>query len=135
MNLATASASAALAAVTTLLNGGTLVFYSGTQPITPETALSGNTALVTFTFAATAFGAPSFSSPNEQATATFSASSVSPTAQGTATFARGLASNGTTVVADFTVGTTGTDIIIGNTGVQTGVPVTISSFILKVPAV
>lgn len=63
--------------------------YNNPQPATPETALAGtNTALCTFTFSATAFGAPNFSSPNDAATASFSATSVTPGANGTVTFAR-----------------------------------------------
>jgi hypothetical protein len=122
MNLATAAAAAALDAVKALCNSGTLVFYSGTQPSTPETALSGNTALVTFTFSATAFGADSFSGGNEQTTASFAATSVAPSSSGTA------------VVMDLTIGTSGTDIVIGSTTISTGVNVTLSSFVLKLPA-
>lgn len=39
-------------AVADQLGGGTLVAYSGTPPVGPNEALSGNTALATFTFAA-----------------------------------------------------------------------------------
>lgn len=135
MNLSTSAAAAALDAVKALYNSGTLVFYSGTQPTTPETALSGNTALVTFTFSATAYGSDSFTSGNEQATASFVSSSVAPTASGTATFARAFQSNGTSVIADYTIGTSGTDITIGSTSINTGVNVSLSSLLLKIPAV
>lgn len=104
MNAAQAAVSAALSAFDALLNSGTLVFLSGTQPATPETALSGNTTLCTATYSATAFGTPSYSSPNMQATASFTAGSYTPSTAGTSTFARAYESNGTTVVADFTVG-------------------------------
>jgi hypothetical protein len=137
MNLATAAASAALSAVNTLLNGGSLIIYSGTMPATPETALSGNTALATFTFSASAFGSNSFSGGNEQATASFTASSVTPSANGTATFARALQSNGTSVVADYTVTATGGggDITFGTTSFQTTVQAQITSFLHQLPAV
>lgn len=135
MNVATATASAMLSAIDTLLNSGTLVIYSGTMPTTPETALSGNTALVTFTFAATAFGAASYSNPTEQATASFVSTTVSPAAGGVATFARAFKTDGTTVVADYTVGTTSQDIVLGNATIQTGVPVTMNSFKHTLPAV
>lgn len=134
MNLATASANAALQAVLSLHNSGTLKIYSGTQPSTPETALSGNTELVTFTFSATAFGSQSFSGGYQQASASFMASSVNPDASGTASFARAYKSDGTTVIGDLTVGTSGTDIIIGSTSVQTGTNCSIT-FTLKMPAV
>lgn len=134
MNAAQNTVSIGLAAMNALLNSGTLVFYSGTMPSSPETALSGNTALVTFTFAATAFAAPSYSAGYEQAAATFVASSVAPSSAGTAAFARAFKSDGTTVVADYTVGTSGTDIVIGNTSIQMGVNVSITSFLNKMPA-
>ena len=71
-----------------LYNGASLVFYTGTQPATPETALAANTALATFTFSNPAFGTPAFTSPNVASTATFVANSVTPGASGTVTFAR-----------------------------------------------
>lgn len=136
MNLATAAASAAMTAVNTLLNGGSLIIYSGTQPATPETALSGNTALATFTFSATAFGANSFTGGNEQATASFVASSVTPSANGTATFARALQSNGTTVVADYSVTATGGggDITFGTTTFNTAIQAQLTSFLHQLQA-
>jgi hypothetical protein len=185
MNFASNGATWGLSQLLPLFNGGNLVMYNNPQPATPETALAGtNTALCTFVFAATAFGAPSFSSPNDAATASFVASSVTPGASGTVTFARAtlksvtwtinatyatlytIAANsanfyvltkagtaaasggpsGTTnavtdnscqwayysttatqnaVLADFSVGTSATDIIIGSTSVTTTVQVTI----------
>ena len=103
MNASQALVSAGLAAAAATLNGGSLIFYSGAMPATPETALSGNTALCTATYSATAFGTPTFTSPNMVATASFSASSFTPTATGNCTFARGLTS-GSAACADFTVG-------------------------------
>ncbi len=135
MNFAKNTASVALAAACALLNGGTLTIYSGTMPTNPETALSGNTALLVYTFSSTALGAPSYTSPNEMAAASFVASSVNPSATGTASFARCVKSDGTTVVMDLTVGTTATDIILGSTAIVLGTPVALSSFALGVPAV
>lgn len=103
MNTAQNTASTAVAAAGALSNSGTLVLLSGTMPATPETALSGNTTLATGTFAATAFGTPSFSGGNMQATATFTGN-VNPAVNGGATFARHYKSDGTTVIADYTVG-------------------------------
>ena len=137
MNAAQATVSAALAAADALLNSGMLTIYSGTMPTSPETALSGNTALVTFTFAASAFAAPTYSSPNMQSVGSFTETTESPLASGTATFARAYKSDGTTAVADYTVTATGGggDITLGNTGIQTGVPVTLNSITHKMPAV
>jgi len=93
MNLAQISAAQALQNVTNLLDGGTLQFFSGTAgtigPATPESATTG-TLLATFTFANPAFGAASFSSPNEQLTANFVSSTVTPVASNTVGYARAL---------------------------------------------
>jgi hypothetical protein len=104
LNPSQSMVSAGLSASCATLNGGTIVLMSGTMPASPETALSGNTSLCTGTYSATAFGAPSFSTPNMVATASFTAGSYTPSAAGTATFARAYASNGTTAESDFTVG-------------------------------
>ena len=131
--IAQASASASVAALAALMNNGTLVMYSGTQPANPDTALSGNTALATFTFAAAAFGTPALSSGNMKASATFVNATVTPVASGTATFARAFQSNGTTVVGDFTVGTSATDVIIASTTVVTTTNLNCTSFYIQQP--
>jgi len=135
MNLAQASSSAALAAVGALCNNGTLKFYTASMPASPETAVAAQTLLATFTFSASAFGAPTYSSPNETMAASFVASSVTPAANGTVAWARAFKSDGTTVVADFTVGTSASDILVASTTISTSVPMTISSFNLTQPAV
>lgn len=135
MNNARATATAGLNAMNALCNGGTLIIYTGSMPTTPQTALSGNTALATFTFSATAFGAPAYSGGFMVSNASFASNSVNPSASGTASFARVFGSDGTTVVNDLTVGTTGTDLIIGSTSINTGVPVTASSLVSRMPAV
>ena len=56
LRLSTLAANAAIGAVATQQNTGTLKIYSGTIPATGDTAVSG-TLLVTYTFAATAYGA------------------------------------------------------------------------------
>lgn len=104
MNTAQNTASVALAAAGALSNSGSLVLLTGTQPATPETALSGNTTTCTATYSATAYGSPSFSGGNMQATASFSAGSFAPIANGAVTFARAYKSDGTTVTADYSVG-------------------------------
>ena len=134
MNASQSGVGAALAAFCALHNNGSLQFFSGTQPATPETALSGNTLLCTATYSAAAFGAPAFSTPNMEAVASFTAANFDPVATDVCTFARAYEADGTTVLADYTVGTTGTDIIIGNTTIQTGVPLAVTQTI-KMPAV
>ena len=173
-----AAAYSSLFWLNTLYNNGSIVFYSGTQPASPETALSGNTALATWTLSATAFAAPAFSAGAQSAAASFVASSVAPSNSGTVTFARATppawagstaytrgscvsnggnlyqciiagtsaasgGPSGTTnsitdgtvtwqylasgpALVDYTVGTSGTDIIVGNTSIQTGTNVSLS---------
>lgn len=133
MNLAQVPGSTGLAAITALLNSGTLVMYSGSQPATPETALSGNNVLATWTFTSSAFAAPSFGSGNETALANFAAASVAPTANGTVSFARAFKSGGTVPVADFTVSTSGADINLGSITISTGTNVDLSSFSISLP--
>jgi hypothetical protein len=130
-NLAQVSGSAAVAAITALAGSGTLCFYSGAQPSTAETALSGNTMLVQFTFNSTAFGAPAVSGGYSKATASFVSATVTPAASGTVTFARMWKSDGVTSLGDFTVGTSATDIIIASTGISTSTSVNLSSFVLQ----
>jgi hypothetical protein len=127
MNVAQATAGAMLSAGDALMNGGTLVWYNGTQPATPETALSGNTVVATFTFQTPAFGTPAFSGGLMKATASFvSASAVASATGNPVTFARAYASNGTTAVQDYTIGTTGTDIIVATTNIPSGTTVTLT---------
>ena len=103
MNTAQNTASVALAAACALSNNGSLVLLSGAMPATPEAALSGNTTLATATYAATAFAAPTFSGGNMQAAGSFTGN-VNPVANGGCTFARQYKADGTTVIADYTVG-------------------------------
>jgi hypothetical protein len=96
-----------------LLSGGSLVIYSGPQPVTPATALSGNTPLATFTFQTlTPFNFP-VSLPNyTYSSALFVSQSVAPSNVGTATFAR--ASMITTVWVINTAYTAWTSIVTAN---------------------
>ena len=179
-NVGQDSAYAALFWMDQLFNNGTISFYSGTMPSTPETAVNtaSNTLISTWTFGATAFSAPSFSGGAQTAAATFTASSVSPVNSANVSFARAIppawggsvgysrgsgvtnggnvyqctvagtsaASGGPTgttnsivdntvtwqyvgpgpALIDYTVGTTGTDIIVGTVTVVTGTTISLS---------
>lgn len=122
--LADATVNAQANALATLLNSGYLRIYSGTQPATADTALSGNTLLAELRFNATA--APSASS----GLLTFNAitSDSSADASGTATFFRCFKSDGTTVVMDGSVGTSGTNLVMATTTITAGQTVSCSSF-------
>jgi hypothetical protein len=91
----TAKANADITSVGTNCN---LTIYSGTRPATPDSALSGNTALCAFSMGAgVAFGT---AASGVITVNTFPSATISAT--GTATFAR-LTSSGGTAVADFDV--------------------------------
>jgi hypothetical protein len=170
-----------------------LTMYSGTMPATPETALSGNTALVAWTFNTTGpfTSPPTFGSSKMTAAANLVASSVNPTSNGTVVFARCvittsawavstayaygtirsnsgnnylcvgagtsagsggptttvegitdgtvtwnyIGSTTSTVLSDYTVGTSASDIIVGTTTISVGTNVNISSFTQSIPVV
>jgi hypothetical protein len=123
--LATATRNAELDAITTRVGAsGLLKIYSGTQPADANTALSGNTLLSTLTLNAT------FAPASSGGVLTLNAitQDSSAAATGTATFARMYKADGTTVIGDFTVGTSGADINLNTTSIVTGGPVSCSSF-------
>lgn len=107
-----------------LLNNGYLRIYSGTQPATADTALSGNTLLAELRFGATAFGATSAGVMTANAITADSSADAS----GTATFFRALKSDGTTAIMDGTVGTATANLIIATTTITAAQTVSCSSF-------
>lgn len=109
-----------------VLNSGFFRVYSGTRPATPDTALSGNTLLAELTFGATAFAAATGGTK----TANAIGATTNAAATGTATFFRAFQSNGTTAVADGTVGTSATDAIINSVAIQAATTVSCSSFVI-----
>lgn len=102
-----------LDALTDNANSGKLRIYSGTRPTNADTALSGNTLLAELTMNATSAGSAS----GGVWTANAIASDSSADATGTASFARLLQSDGTTALADFSVGTSGTEVVISTTSI------------------
>lgn len=108
--------------VATQIGGGTLIVYSGTAPAGPNEALSGNTALATFTFsAAGSQGSPSAGSMN----LAFAATTVTAAASATATFFR-IANSGATALIQGTVATSGGDFNLSSTAITSGDNVTIT---------
>ena len=105
---------------TNYLNLGTLTIYSGTQPLNADTALSGNTALATFTLPATV-------GTNLNGVITFNAiTNVTAGASGTATFFR--ITNGANTLGDGTVNTSGADLNLVTTAISSGATISISAF-------
>jgi hypothetical protein len=92
-----------LNAIRASFNSCQIRVYSGTRPTDANTALSGNTLLAQLTGNATCF--PSTSTGILTANAITSDSAAD--AGGTASFVRVLASDGTTVLGDFSVSASG----------------------------
>lgn len=104
------AANAAANAMTALLNGGTIVFYDGSQPASVATEITSQSLLASATFSNTAFGSAS----NGVATANAITGSAIVTSGNCAWF-RAYKSDGTTAVWDGTVGTANADCIVPTT--------------------
>lgn len=116
---------ASMDALTVLLNSGFLEIFTGSQP-----ALGGSltgTLLVTLTFGGTAFAASSASGGTVTATANAITSGTAG-ATGTAAYFALLKTDGTTVVATGTVGTSAADLILSSTSIGSGATVSCSGF-------
>jgi hypothetical protein len=122
--LSNAAASAAADAVCVLANNGFIDIYDGAQPTNADTAVGAQVKLARLTFGATAFGAAS----NGVATANAIGSDASADATGTAAWFRVLKTDGTTVLWDGSVGTSGSNININSTAIQSAAAVSCSSF-------
>lgn len=127
--LANATATAAADAVVDLLDNGYLRIYDGTQPADANTAVSTQNLLAELRFGAPAFGAAS----NGVATANAITADSSANATGTASWFRALASDGTTVVFDGSVGTASADLILNSTAIQSGAEVSVDSMTYTQP--
>jgi hypothetical protein len=128
MKTSIVSRNAELDALATLLNNGYLRIYSGAQPATPETAASG-ILLAELRFGATAFGAASAG----VITANTITADSGADATGTAGYFRTLKSDGTTAVYDGSVGTSGSDLNLNSTAIQSGAEVSITSLTVTLP--
>jgi hypothetical protein len=130
---ADATVIAGIDAVTLLLNSGKLEIYTGTQPTDANTALGAQTLLSTLTFGSTAFVSPAVASGSAgskivTATANTITSDTSAAATGTAAWFRAFKSDGTTVVMDGSVGTSGADLNLNTLSIVTGATVSCTSF-------
>lgn len=129
LRLTNAAVNAEADAFSDLLDNGYLRIYSGTQPATADTALSGNTLLAELRFSATS--APAASA----GVLTFSTitSDTTADATGTATFFRTFKSDGTTAVHDGSVGTSSADLVLNSVAIQAGAQVDVTSLTHTVP--
>jgi hypothetical protein len=129
MKIKTTVRNAQLNALTARLDNGYLRIYSGTKPADADAALAGNTLLAELRFGATAFAAAS----GGAATANAISADTSANATGTASFVRLFESDGSTVVADLTVGTSGADLNLNSLSISSGIQVQVTSFVLTQP--
>ena len=102
-------------------SGSIIHIYQGTQPTNANTAISGQTLLVSLTISG-GFGTDS------NGTLTLgTVTDGTAVATGTAEFFRITKSDNTTVIMDGSVGTSSADMILDNTSIATGQTVSITS--------
>lgn len=102
-------------------SGAIIRIYEGTQPSNANTAISGQTLLVSLTISG------SFGTDSNGTITLSSVSNGTAVATGTGQFFRIVKSDGTTVVMDGSVGTSSADMILNNTSIANGQTVSISS--------
>ena len=102
-------------------SGAIIHIYDGTQPSNANTAISGQTLLVSLTISG------SFGTDSNGTITLSSVTNGTAVASGTAQFFRITKSDGTTVVMDGSVGTSSADMILNNTSIANGQTVSISS--------
>lgn len=124
--LSNAAVNAEVDALAALLNTGYLRIYSGSQPTDADTAIGAQVLLAELRFGATAFGAASVG----VAIANAITQDSSADATGTAAWFRALKSDGTTVVMDGSVGTSGANLNLNSVAISSGAAVAVSSFTL-----
>ena len=116
---------ARLAAITSGIgNAGTLKIYDGTQPASPDTAVSTQVLLSTHT-CGTPF-APASTSAHPSVLTANAIGSATAGNTSTATWFR-LASSGGTAVVDGSVGTASADLILNSTSITSGQTVSITA--------
>ena len=117
-------------ALSDLLDNGYLRIYDGTQPANANTAITTQVLLAELRFNATA--APAASGGVLTMNSITQDSSANNT--GTATWFRALKSDGSTVVFDGSVGTSGCDLNLGSTSITSGASVAVTSMTFTVSA-
>jgi hypothetical protein len=122
--LANAQASRAADAVCVRCNNGYLRFYDGAQAADADTAVGAQVLLAELRWNATAFAA----AVNGAAAANAITPDSSANATGTASWFRALESDGTTVVFDGSLGTSGANMNINSTAIQSGAAVSVSAY-------
>jgi len=127
-NLSNLGANDGADAIAAHLDDGYLRIYNGSQPATADDALSGQTLLAELRFGNPAFAAASGGVANANAITPDSSAN----ATGTASWYRCLKSDGTTVICDGEIGTSGSDINMNSTSIQAGAEVSVTGFALSI---
>jgi len=112
-----------------LFDNGYLRIYDGTQAATADTAVGAQVLLAELRFAATGIA----TSVNGLLTAAALTADSSANASGTATWYRALKSDGTTVICDGSVGTSGCDLNLNSVAISSGAAVSVTSFTHTIP--
>jgi hypothetical protein len=126
------AAKAAVDALAALANSGKLRIYDGAQPTDANTAVGAQVLLAELSLSSTAFGAAvaSGSAGSKVVTATAATITDDSTADasGTAAWFRVVKSNGTSVVFDGSVGTSGADLNLATVAIVAAADVAVTSF-------
>ena len=130
LKISTTATNAQADALSDLLDNGYLRIYDGAQPANANTAITSQVLLAELRFNATA--APAASGGVLTMNSITQDSSANNT--GTATWFRALKSDGSTVVFDGSVGTSGSDLNIGSTSITLGASVAVTSMTFTVSA-
>lgn len=131
MKTSAAARNAGLDAECDLLNNGYLRIYGGGsgEPSTPETAVTDQTLLAELRFGNPAFAAASSGSK----TANAITGDADGNADGVAAWFRALKSDGTTVVHQGSVGTSGKDLNLDSVAIRQHADVEVSSYVVTRP--
>lgn len=132
--ISTEAAVACCNALTALLNGGTIDFYSGTKPAGPDTAISSQTLLGTATFGNPAFASAALVGNNGEAAANAVTGDTTADQTGLCSFFRARKSNGTAVWDD-DAGAIGSGAAceMNSPNITAGLSIGVSSVKLRVP--
>src|SRR5512139_2014762 len=130
-----AVAGSMLTAFNTATDAGTAAvvnIYDGSAPADADAAESNN-LLAQLTMSTTAFGSPADVTGSSRVTANAITSDSSADSTGTATHFRILTQSGGTVIAQGTVGTATSDLILNTTSITSGSTVSITSATVTLP--
>ena len=125
MKIAQAFAAAAADEIKAALSGGKLEIYSVARPPDADARVERSGVLATFTFAAPAF--------NGDGSPAFEGNPVKATGVGTPGFARAFQADGTTVVADFSVGPGNCEVKLSEVSTTPDYPISVTKLALPLP--